>query len=127
MRENEPTEEQKQAIFSLIRCSPYRQYEYMIFEFLDSDSQDGEQIGIVFYQLYRAEGNSMHVELRVDTRRKRTMYSKSCSDEECVQILQGIIEKKEAPNLSDWKDITDKIFQEPCIVHVRPTDEDITH
>ena len=60
----------------------------------------------------------MHVELRVDTRRKRTMYSKSCSDEECVQILQRIIEKKEVPNLSDWKNITDKIFQETCIVHV---------
>lgn len=126
MRENKPTEEQKQAIFSLIRCSPFRQYEYMIFEFMNSDRQDGEQIGIVFYQLYRDEDNSMHVELRIDTRRKRTMYSKSCDDEVYIRILQEIIEEKKIPDLSEWENITDRVFMKPCIVHVKPQNNDST-
>lgn len=76
------------------------------------------------------EGAVRHIYFVAET--KGTMDSLnlrpiSCSDEECVQILQRIIEKKEVPNLSDWKNITDKIFQETCIVHVRPTDEGITH
>lgn len=111
LENSQPTEEQKRAFEALIRALNPLPCEYIIFSFLNADRKDREQIGLVFFQTLRQKDGTLLLEIRQDTKQGRKMYMKETEDDEAIAIFRGILDTNQPPDLSTWKDITEKIFQ----------------
>ena len=116
----EPTAEQVEAYCRLIRGLCIKPDDFIIFDFMDADRKDGEQIGVVFFQVCRDHVQKVRAEIRIDTELRRTMYQLECGDEECCQMLQSILATKEPPDLTNWKDTTDEILHQVRPIRVTP-------
>ena len=112
LENSRPTQAQRTAYAALIRSLRDLPCEHIIFDFLDADRQDGEQIGLVFYQMTRAGDGRLCVEIRLDRADGRRMYRLLCGDSRAVELLDGILTENRVPDLTDWTDITAEIFGE---------------
>ena len=111
LKGSKPTEDQKQAYGRIIRALRPLPYEHIVFDFLDADKGEKEQIGLVFCQMARRKDGRMDVEVRLDTMDGRKMYRILTDDDRAVEILNGILDTIQAPDLTDWKDITAEVFR----------------
>ena len=112
LKDCKPTEAQKEAFGQLIRALNPVPCEFIIFSFLDSDKKEKEQIGLVFYQVLRRKNGKILVEIRLDTKNGRKIYRITVDEDEAVEILNRILETNEVPDLTDWEDITEEVFDE---------------
>ena len=110
LTDSRPTAEQRRIYAAMIRRLQPLPGEYVIFSFLDSDAEDGEQTGLVFYQATRERDGRILAELRLDTRTCRTMYRLLCGDDRAAGVLEEILTKNEVPDLTGWEDMTEQIF-----------------
>ena len=110
LRHSAPTDAQMRCFARMIRALEHKPCEYVIFTFLDADKADGEQTGAVFFQVLRKKDGRVMAELRLDTSDGRRMYRTAVDDDEAAAILSGILRTGEAPDVSAWEDITDRVF-----------------
>jgi len=108
--DSQPSMPQRELYAGMIRAMRPLPYEYIIFEFMDSDKGDCEQIGLVFYQVTRERDGRILAEIRLDTRDGRRMYRLYCDDDVAVGILGDILSGNPIRDLSHWEDITDTVF-----------------
>ena len=110
LENSRPTEAQRKLYAGLIRSMEYLPEEYIIFDFLDPNKGECEQIGLVFYQVIRRKDGRILAEIRLDTKAGRKMYRLYCDDDHAVGILNDLLMHNKVPELADWEDITDQIF-----------------
>lgn len=104
LKKTDPTEEQIAIFCLLIRSLQDLPYEFVIFNFR---RDDGTEKGLIFYQMCR-DGKDMHIEVRIDEP-FFTVYANTVKDEEAIALLREMIDTREAPDVSDWEDITAKV------------------
>ena len=105
-----PSEEQVAIYAVLIRSLRDIAYEHIVFDFEDPDVPENLRRGLAFFQICVAHGQTMHVEIRIDTINGPTQYSKTCSINESIQLMRETIATREAPALDGWKDITSSVY-----------------
>ena len=110
LRDSAPTDAQKRCFAGMIRALEHKPCEYIIFTFLDADKEDGEQLGVVFLQMLRKKDGRIMAELRLDTKDGRRMYRNTVEEDEAAAILFELLDTREAPDMSAWEDITDRVF-----------------
>ncbi len=110
LENSKPTDAQKETYGHMIRSLRALPCEYIIFSFLDSDPKDGQQIGLVFYQVMRRRDGRILTEIRLDTRERRKLYRINVDDDRAVGMLMRILETNEVPDLEDWEDFTEDVF-----------------
>lgn len=115
-----PSDAQIDAYGAMIRSLEPKRGERITFTWLGDGAADGEQIGLVFYRVSRAESGQMKAEVRIDTKRRRSMYEMVCSTEESQLILRYILKTGAAPDVSGWRDITEEVYGKKDILRVTP-------
>ncbi len=110
LENSDPTDAQRAAYACMIRGLRDLPLEHVIFEFLNADKEDCEQIGLVFCQMARAGDHELCVELRLDKADGRHLYRLFCDDDRAVEILDFILVKNDVPDLTGWTEITDQVF-----------------
>ena len=110
--DDDPTEEQAALFERLIFSMRDLPTEYLIFDFLNAENGPDMQQGLVFCQMCR-QGNRIRTEVRVDVPGERRMYAKLMKAEEAAGLVRGMIRTRNAPDLTEWEDITEQAFSEP--------------
>ena len=110
LENSHPTIKQCTMYDGLIRTMRILPGEYIIFDFMNANKEDCEQIGLVFYQVTRDKDGSIVAEIRLDTKTGRKMYRLFCDDDCAVNILNEILMNNQVPDLNDWQDVTDLVF-----------------
>lgn len=111
LRDSKPTEEQKKVYEQMIRSLRPLPSEYIIFDFLDADKKDKEQIGLVFFQVCREKDGKIDAEMRLDTKQGRKMYGIDVDDDQAIGFLRQMLDRNEVPDTEGWTDFTDKVFK----------------
>lgn len=110
LENSQPTAQQLVNYEQMIRNLRYLPGEHLIFDFLDADKEDCEQIGLVFYQVCRAKDHSIHAEIRMDTKDGRRLYRTFCEEDGAVAILDDLVLKNDIPDLDYWEDFTECVW-----------------
>lgn len=111
LENSRPTAEQRTLYAGMIRCMKDLPEEALYFDFLDDKKKDCEQIGLVFYRVSREKSGQILAGIRLDTKTGRKLYRLYCNDDRAVSMLNDILDGHKVPDLTDWEDITESIFQ----------------
>ena len=105
-----PSDEQVAVYGVLIRSLRDIAYEHIVFDFEDPEVPENLRRGLAFLQVCVDHDQTMHVEIRIDTAKGPTQYSKTCGIKESIQLMRDAIVTREAPDLEGWEDITSSVY-----------------
>ena len=110
LKDSSPTADQIEVYGRMIRSMRPFPCEFIIFSFQGSDKGMQDELGLQFYQVTREKDGRIDAEMRIDADSEKKMYRRYVDDDLAVALMSQILETGEAPDLENWKDITDKVF-----------------
>ena len=108
LRDSRPTMAQKQSYALMIRSLRNLPGECACFSFLDAGKGEKEQIGLVYYRVYRERDGRLRAVMRVDTKDGIRKYRTALNEDEAVVYLQVMLKEHRIPDTADWEDLTEE-------------------
>ena len=105
-----PSDEQVAVYAVLIRSLRDIAYEHIVFDFEDPEVPENLRRGLAFLQVCVDHDQTMHVEIRIDTAKARSLYSMCWGIKESIELMRDAIVTREAPDLEGWEDITSSVY-----------------